>query len=385
MRALQSVGDGLEMSLDDLHGCTEARETVTEDTHSPTTTHDARDGAVLDLISFGEGLVDWFPTTPGRPLEEVETIQRAVGGAPVNLAMVASKLGARAAMMSCFGDDAFGRYLRGALEGAGVDVEGVRLTKAARTGITFVELGPNGERSFLFYRFHSAEKTIQASDINPSVLRRARVVACGSNLLMFPGPSEANHALTRDGRALGALVAMDANIRAHLWPDRAQIVPSLMDLFAHVDLLKANDDEFDALFGDMTPERAYAERLAPLGVRALVVTRGPEGAEVITASGLHVHAPAPEVEAIDTTGAGDAFLASLLLGLSKVLPPGLPTPDAPLGAMLDRLTPEAWRALLGLANRVASSVCTRVGATTAVPPADTLPWERTLAAHRLAS
>lgn len=261
--------------------------------------------------------------------------------------------------MAKLGADEFGYYLRDELAGAGVDVDGIVHTKQARTGLAFVELGADGERRFLFYRHPSADMTIGPDDVDVDVVKRALITHAGTNLLIRDHNREATWRCFQTAKAAGRFTSLDLNLRFHQWPSQDLIHPIVTETLAWVDLVKANDEELEFLCPGLNAREAFATFFAPLGVRALVLTTGPNGAEAVTRAG-HVEAPAPEVDAVDTTGAGDGFLAGLLRVLSH---DGAPEPER-----VD------WASALRVGNFVGSRVCTAFGATTALPSEDEVPW-----------
>ena len=132
------------------------------------------------IISFGESLVDFLPDRAGTPLRDVETFRKSIGGAPANVAVGVARLGGAIAMMGKVGDDEFGHFLRSALQAEGIDITGLHTTAAAKTGITFISLSADGDRSFLFFREKSAESTMCRDDIDTSVIDRATIFIAGA-------------------------------------------------------------------------------------------------------------------------------------------------------------------------------------------------------------
>lgn len=314
---------------------------------------------MIDVLSFGEALIDFLPGTTGCALRDVETFRRCLGGAPANLALGVARLGGTSALVAKLGDDEFGHYLTETLQAGGVDVRGVVHTREARTGLAFVELGPTGERRFLFYRHPSADMTIGPGDVDVEVVASARVTHAGTNLLIRDANRDATHLCLETARRAGRATSLDLNLRFHQWPDHDAIAPTVRATLPLVDLVKANDEELAFLCPGKSAQTAFAEDFAPWGVKALVVTRGSEGAEVVTGrGGLAVDAPA--VNAVDTTGAGDGFLAGLL----RVLTRG---GDVVWGEV-------DWARALRVGNRVGSQVCTAYGATSAVPHERDIDW-----------
>jgi fructokinase len=317
---------------------------------------------VLDVLSFGEVIVDFFPEERGIPLPAAERFVRHLGGAPANVAVGLARLGARAGLMTLVGADAFGEFLRAGLEKEGVDTAGVGTHRTARTGITFVAVGPRGERSFLFYRHPSADQLVAEHDVDPDLVARARVLHYGSSTLAREPARSATKKAIAAARAAGAVVSCDPNLRPHLWSDPTEAATLLRATLAATDVVKISDDELAAVVGTNDVE-AGARALRDLGVGLAVVTLGERGCYFDGAAAGTGWVRAPRVEVVDTTGAGDGFVAGLLTAL---------LPALRVGARPSVLDRDAVEAGCGLANRVAARVVTRFGATAALPFAGSL-------------
>jgi fructokinase len=326
----------------------------------------------VDVLSFGEALVDFIPEQTGVRLRQVGRFTRSPGGEPANLALGVARLGGQSALVCKLGADEFGYFLREALEAEGVDVEGVLHTREVRTGIIFLQIDADGERSFLYYRHPSADMTIEPEDLDLSLVRRSRIVHSGTSLLTRPGSRAANLLMVEEARRHKRLVSLDANLRLHQWSDHDRMRREVRGLLELVDLLKANDEELEIISGLRDGRRAFDEVLAPRGVRALLLTHGGGGATLLTRH-LTVFEAAPEVEVVDTTGAGDAFLAGALRALTGLLQSRHVHEDAWPEA-LEHLEERHWRALLRVANHVGASVCTKLGAVAGLPRGEEVPW-----------
>ena len=104
----------------------------------------------LDVLSFGEAIIDFFAEDTGRPLVDVDVYRRHLGGAPSNLAVGLARQGVRAGLMTLVGPDDFGRFVKQRLAAEGVDVRGVGTHPRNKTAITFVAVTASGDRSFMF-------------------------------------------------------------------------------------------------------------------------------------------------------------------------------------------------------------------------------------------
>ena len=310
----------------------------------------------LDVLSFGEALVDFFPERAGLPLAECDVFHRQLGGAPANVAVGLARLGCKVGLMTLVGPDAFGTFVRDRLAAEGIDTSGVGVHRTAKTGVTFVSVGAHGERSFLFFRHPSADQMIAAHDVDEAFFPRARIVHVGSSTLARePSRGATLKALTSAKRA-GCLVSTDPNWRAHLWENPAEAAPMLQSLVAQSDIVKISDDELAPLTGVTDPE-AGAKKLRALGPPLVVVTLGARGCYVEHAAGSD-WLPGERVEVVDTTGAGDGFVAGMLATLAPLFADGKRPAD---------LTLDEIRAACKNGNKIGAAVVTKLGATSGLP------------------
>jgi fructokinase len=304
---------------------------------------DARqpDRGDFDVVCFGEALVDLLPDRRG-PLREAARFEVHSGGAPANVAVGLARLGLRTAFVGVVGEDEFGHLLAHKLRGEGIDAR-LRHTRDALTGVWFVALDEHGERSFFAPTgADSADKLVAAEDVARVPL--ARIFHCGSSSHVLRPAGDALRAAVRDARARGMTVSFDPNVRAHLWKDLRELRALCDDVLPFCDIVKLSEDELSPCLGVHSPEEAL-EALRALGVRLGCVTLGARGA-IARREGEPVQVPAPRVQVVDTTGAGDGFVAGLLA-------------SNPLEADLARA--------LRTACAVGSRVCTRLGAVAGLP------------------
>jgi fructokinase len=284
---------------------------------------------MADVVAFGELLIDFVPTLTGQDLAAAETFKKAAGGAPANVAVGLARLGVRSGFMGMVGDDGFGRFLAQTLSEAGVDVMPLRRTDRARTGLAFVSLRADGEREFLFYRSPSADMLMTPDDVDEAAIRDARAFHFGSiSLIAEPARSATLHAV-EVARRHGRLVSYDPNLRLALWPDADAARAGMLAGLKEAEIVKIGAEELDFLTGDSDP-LAAARRLWHDRLRLMAITRGGEGSHWMTVDD-HGTVPGFRVTAVDTTGAGDAFMAGFLAGILQG--PALPEDRESLDAV----------------------------------------------------
>ena len=281
----------------------------------------ARDVYVVGSINVD--LVVTAATLPG-PGETVAggTFERHGGGKGANQAVSAARLGARVRMVGAVGDDDLGEEAVGLLRAEGVDVSGLVRLEHRATGVALIVVDETGENQIAVASGANGELDAEAVEHG---LREAGGVVSVDAGAVEQGLRDAARGVVLLGLEVpdapvlaGARAARAADLQLVLNPAPARELPGeLLDLSP---LLTPNRDEARALAGEDDPETA-AHALAARTRAPVVVTLGAAGALVVD-GGTVEHIPAPRVEAIDTTGAGDAFngaLASELAGGAALL------------------------------------------------------------------
>ncbi len=260
-------------------------------------------------IIFGELLVDMV-SPPGASLGEATTILKAPGGAPANVAVGLQKLGVETAFIGMVGDDPFGTQLRDVVKMEGVDVSHLLSHSTARTTIAFVATRHDGKKDICFYRNPGADAQLRPEDINPAVFDGARLFHCGSVSLSLSPCREAQFHAAQTARERGLLISYDPNWRPSLWQNHDEAREILWQMVPLSDIVKVADEEWEFFTG--TPDLAAgAAKIRAQGPKLVVVTLGADGA-YFNCAGANGEVAGFAARAIDTLGAGDAFVAGLL-------------------------------------------------------------------------
>ncbi|MBP5655328.1 MAG: carbohydrate kinase [Clostridiales bacterium] len=268
------------------------------------------------LIGIGEALIDMIPDKSGVAFSEIENFAPRTGGAPANVCAAFAKLGGSSLMLTQLGDDLFGKKIASDLEGAGVDTSHILFTDEANTALAFVSLEPDGNRSFSFYRNPSADMLYREESVPAEVFKGAFALHfCSVSLGDFP-MKEAHIRAIEYARTNGVIVSFDPNLRFMLWDDRDALQKTVNEFIPRCDILKISDEELEFITGRSSIDDALPA-LFDSGVRLVLYTCGAEGAYAYTKSASG-YAPALKVNAVDTTGAGDAFIGAFLRRLQSL-------------------------------------------------------------------
>lgn len=291
---------------------------------------------------LGDAVVDLLPESEGRLLQ-------CPGGAPANVAVGIARLGGHSGFIGRVGNDPFGRFMRQTLQQEQVNVSHMRLDEHHRTSTVVVELDPRGERSFTFMVCPSADLFLQPDDL-PTFAANEWLHVCSIALSAEPSRSTTFAAMAQIKQA-GGRVSFDPNIRPDLWQDPAQLHACLDRALGLANVVKLSEEELELISG--SPD--LAQGVAILSQRyqpdLLLVTQGKAGVLAVFQQKL-VHFSAKPVVSVDTTGAGDAFVAGLLASLAAH---GMPQ------------TLEALEPTIALAQTCGALATTAKGAMTALP------------------
>ncbi len=310
---------------------------------------------MADVIALGELLIDFVPDRTGVTLAEADRFLKAAGGAPANVAVGVARLGRGAAFVGKVGDDPFGHWLVDVLAADGVDVHDVRFDASARTALAFVSLTAEGERDFVFYRHPSADQLHRPDELDLAAVRAAKVLHHGSISLIQEPSRSATMAAIQAAREAGVVVSYDPNLRLPLWPSADAAREGIRSVWHLANVVKVSEEELAFLTGSSDVDAARGLWHDDLAL--LLVTLGREGVAWFTESASGRVAGMP-VTPVDTTGAGDAFVAAVLAAWCEH--PGLVADGVRLEAALRE------------ANGYAALTTTRPGAIPALPTREEL-------------
>ena len=298
---------------------------------------------------LGDAVVDLLPESDGRLLP-------CPGGAPGNVAVGIARLGGTSGFIGRVGDDPFGALMQRTLLTEGVDITYLKQDEWHRTSAVLVDLNDQGERSFTFMVRPSADLFLETTDL-PCWRHGEWLHLCSIALSAEPSRTSAFTAMTAIRHA-GGFVSFDPNIREDLWQDEHLLRLCLRQALQLADVVKLSEEEWRLISGKTQNDREICALAKEYEIAMLLVTKGAEGVVVCYRGQVH-HFAGMSVNCVDSTGAGDAFVAGLLTGLSST---GLSTDEREMRQIID------------LAQRCGALAVTAKGAMTALPCRQELEW-----------
>jgi 5-dehydro-2-deoxygluconokinase len=257
--------------------------------------------------------VDIYPLQTGVGLEDVTSFGKYLGGSPTNVAVAAARYGRDCAVVTKTGADPFGRFVRRALAGYGVDDRYVGSSPGLPTPVTFCEIFPPDDFPLYFYRFPKApDLDLRPDELDLDAIRAARIFwVTVTGLCEEPSRSATLAALEARGRS--GITVLDLDYRPMFWESREQAREWVRKALPHVTVTAGNLDECETAVGEREPHAAAAA-LRDLGVSLALVKQGPRGVLAVDDNGA-VEVPPVPVEVVNGLGAGDAFGGALCHGL----------------------------------------------------------------------
>ena len=245
---------------------------------------------------------------PGDRLEDASAFEVDMGGSEANVAYGAARVGLRSAWASALPENALGRRVATTLSSAGVDTSLVRWVAGGKLGVYFVELAAAPRAiSVIYDRAASAMALASPHDFDWARITDTDFLhVSGITLALSPSCRQIAHDAMAAAHRAGVTVSFDVNYRQKLW-DRKSAAEAVREIVHLVDVLICTQEDARDLFG--------AEDLREFGVQTAVLTKGAGGA-VATRDGKTIERQGHRVETVDRVGAGDAFTAGLIWGLS---------------------------------------------------------------------
>jgi fructokinase len=306
------------------------------------------------LISIGEALVD-------QVKQGVKILGKYAGGAPTNVAAAVAALGVQAVLLTKIGDDEEGKLILQTLQQKGVDTRYVKTTDAHDTTIAKVQVDKKGQRTFTFDRRNAADLFFSREDVDASLFEQGDILHFGS-VDLVPSLMRKAHEYALDlARKNGLIISFDPNLRFNLWPNQEALREAVKEFMFSVDILKMTEEELNFIFPNMTLEAAI-EKVFASKVTWLILSKGEQGVALHHPKYPTTFIKGIKIKVVDTTGAGDALMGSLLYQLLKANVSKEKLPSAQT-KMKEALT---------FANQVAALVCTKVGAIDAFPSQEDL-------------
>ena len=270
------------------------------------------------FLSIGRAGIDFYPEPPGTEIEHATHFSAHIGGSAGNIAVALAKLGCRAELVTCFSDDAIGRFTTNKLHEFGVDTTHCRVIGGeARNTLAVVETRLENCQSVI-YRNGAADFEMNSSDVDAlDYVKAGGVIVSGTALAGEPSRTAIFHAIER-AAAAGAPVVIDMDYRPYSWASPEEAASVYSAALSQCDIVIGNDEEFGVAAGGYGLGRDYAAGLLAGAPSIVVFKMGELGSTTLIGDASFDTGIFP-VPALKPTGAGDAFMGGLMAGLANAM------------------------------------------------------------------
>jgi fructokinase len=282
----------------------------------------------MSVICLGETLIDLLADRLGLPLAEVDSWTPYPGGAPTNVACGLVKLGTPTALIGCLGSDEVGDNLTQLLTEIGVDLTSLSHHPTAPTRQIYVTRSIDGDRTFAGFindiptdRF--ADAFLTADRVTESLFTTAKLLAIGTIGLAYPDSYQATYRALDLAQKYRLQVFIDVNWRAMFWDDLDRAKIEIYRVLERADFIKMSDEEAHWLYGSIEP--LIVQQRLP-NCQGIFITAGAKGCDYLLADRVGF-VPSFDVPAIDTTGAGDSFVAACIDRIVRLGQEGIQTAE----------------------------------------------------------
>lgn len=304
-----------------------------------------------DVTAMGELLIDFTEngvSKQGNPILEANP-----GGAPCNVLSMLQKLGKQTAFIGKVGNDAFGKMLKDVVEEQGINVDNLLMDETVPTTLAFVHTKKDGDRSFSFYRNPGADMMLRSEDINEDLLKDTKIFHFGTLSMTDEALADTTKKAVQKAKEAGALISFDPNLRPPLWKSLDEAKRQMWYGISQCDILKISDDEIAFLTGVTDIDTGIAQIIEKHQPSLICATMGKCGSKAYYEGKDVFCAPFLREDTIETTGAGDTFMACVL--------------NTVLEKRMEALTQEDLFVMLEFANAASSIITTRKGALKVMP------------------
>ena len=297
------------------------------------------------VLIYGDVFVDYIAD------DQTNTqFTKYLGGATVNVAAGVARLGASSSFITISGDDETSEFVRKELTAEGVDLTFAQMVPEKRVSGVYVHLTENNDRHFHTYVDETPDLQVDFSSLKKEAFQQASFFHFCSGTLFHPTARKTTRDIVDQMEKSQVLLSFDANIRPLRWESEELCRETICSFFNQVDILKLTEEELFFLTETKTREEGI-RKLRDYQIPVVLITVGAEGTYVVIDEET-IHVNVEKVIPVDTTGAGDAFMAGIL---SKINLNGKPK------------TKEEWIDYVSFGNRLGAICATKPGALSAMP------------------
>ncbi|WP_142826838.1 carbohydrate kinase family protein [Planococcus soli] len=300
------------------------------------------------VLTYGDAFVDYIAANTTN-----DRFNRHLGGATVNVAAGISRLGLSSRFITITGDDETSAFVRHELVKEGVDLTHAIMVPEKRVSGVYIHLTPEFDRVFADYVNETPDLQVEGHELKGEAFERASVFHFCSGTLFHPEARATTRKALELSKEHSVLCSYDVNIRPLRWESEEHCRETVLGFLPLADIVKLTTAELAFLMETESLEEGIS-RLSHFSIPLVFVTDGENGTHAVFQNHTH-HVPVIPVQPVDTTGAGDAFMAGVIRHVHLL---GLPETQQEVVDCAD------------FGNKLGALCATKAGALTAMPRLD---------------
>lgn len=269
----------------------------------------------IDILCVGETLIDFIGHQEDTPINKITDYHRYLGGSPTNVAMNASRLGLKSALISTVGQDGLGDYILEKLNSAGIITSQINRLREKSTSVILISKSTNTPE---FISHRDADFHIIDDQISTEVIASAKIFHTTCFALSRNPARSTILKKAKEASKLGCQLSIDLNYSNKVWENKEDAIQAITTYCSLNPLIKISEDDSYRLFGKNISHQEIFNFFHNLGADKVCLTLGSKGVKLSEKNNEMIELPAIEVkQIIDTTGAGDAFWSGFLYAFIK--------------------------------------------------------------------
>lgn len=269
----------------------------------------------IDILCVGETLIDFIGHQEDTPINKITDYHRYLGGSPTNVAMNASRLGLKSALISTVGQDGLGDYILEKLNSAGIITSQINRLRDKSTSVILISKSTNTPE---FISHRDADFHIIDDQISTEVIASAKIFHTTCFALSRNPARSTILKKAKEASKLGCQLSIDLNYSNKVWENKEDAIQAITTYCSLNPLIKISEDDSYRLFGKNISHQEIFNFFHNLGADKVCLTLGSKGVKLSEKNNEMIELPAIEVkQIIDTTGAGDAFWSGFLYAFIK--------------------------------------------------------------------
>ncbi|MGC6415352.1 MAG: carbohydrate kinase family protein [Bacteroidia bacterium] len=269
----------------------------------------------IDILCIGETLIDFIGHQEDTPINKITDYHRYLGGSPTNVAMNASRLGLKSALISTVGQDGLGDYILEKLNSAGIITSQINRLREKSTSVILISKSTNTPE---FISHRDADFHIIDDQLSTEVIASAKIFHTTCFALSRNPARSTILKKAKEASKLGCQLSIDLNYSNKVWENKEDAIQAITTYCSLNPLIKISEDDSYRLFGKNISHQEIFNFFHNLGADKVCLTLGSKGVKLSEKNNEMIELPAIEVkQIIDTTGAGDAFWSGFLYAFIK--------------------------------------------------------------------